>query len=281
MMENERTMVEKVENEGVIGSDEVGKVEPFKQLMVVAVYADPDVPRTAENGNELNTGDSKKNSGAKERAIKLGKMLTGFENFDEIEDKVYTNEKYGLIYYIKIIPNEVYNEWEAKNTSKKRYGNALLAYAHNEALRKVYEEVKAQGKRVANIVVDDFISTKTPHKEQFREYTGWIAPETECVTQLSDIQVIMEDHAEDKYRHTVGAASNIGDYVDQLWHKKVIAAFQECGVPFKSTWFDNFHSQSEVNYVFNLIAEKCGDVDKAPVTVKHTEYYKRWKKIEK
>lgn len=270
-------MAEGIENEGLIGSDEVGKVEPFKQLMVVAVYADPDVARTEENGNALKTGDSKKNSGAKERALKLGRELTAFEHFDEIEDKVYTNEKYGLLYYIKVIPNEVYNEWEAKNTSKKRYGNALLAYAHNEALRKVYEEVKAQGRRVANIVVDDFIATKKDHVEQFGEYTGWIDDTVMRVTELKDIQMTMETHAEDKFPHTVGAASNIGDYVDQLWHEKVIAVFAECGIIFQRSWFDNFHSQEEVNHVFDMITEKCGDVDKAPVTVKHTEYYKRWK----
>lgn len=277
MMEKEMSRVEQVELQGVIGSDEVGKIEPFKQMIVVAVYADPDVARTSENGNELKTGDSKNHSNAKERAVKLGKMLTGFESFDEIEDKVYTNEKYGLMYYIKVIPNEVYNEWEEKNTNKRRYGNALLAAAHNEAIHKVYEEVKAQGKRVGNIVIDDFISTKTPHKAQFEEYTSWITPEAESIIKLPEMQVILECKSENIYRHTVGTASNIADYVDQLWHKKVIAAFKEHDIVFKNSWFDNFHGQTEVNYVFRLIEEKCGDLDKAPVTMKHTEYYKRWK----
>ena len=277
MMEKEMRL-EQLEAQGIIGSDEVGKIEPFKQIIVVAVYADPDVVRSAENGNELKTGDSKNNSGTKERAIQLGKMLTGFENFDEIEDKVYTNEKYGLMYYIKVIPNAVYNEWEAKNTNKRRYGNALLASAHNEAIYKVYEEVKAQGKKVANIVVDDFISTKTPHKEQFAEYTQWITPEVKSITELPQMEMIMECKAENTYRHTVGAASNIADYVDQLWHKKVIAAFKECDIVFMNSWFDNFHGQTEVDYVFRLITEKCGDVDNAPITVKHTKYYEEWKR---
>jgi ribonuclease HIII len=262
---------------GVIGSDEVGKIEPFKQMIAVAVYADPDMVRSEENGNALHTGDSKKNSGNKEKALELGKELTGFRSFDEIEDRVYTNEKYGLIYYIKIIPNAVYNSWEEKNTAKKRYGNAVLSYAHNEALRRVYEEVKAQKKRVSHMVIDDFISTRNSHVQQLREYTGWIDEKTQSVVDLEGLEIVMTDHAEEKFPDTVGAASNIGDYVDQLWHEKVIAEFAKAGIEFQQDWFDNFHGQHEVDRVFDLIEQKCGGIDRAPVEMKHTKYYTTWK----
>ena len=67
----------------IIGCDEVGKVEPFKQMISVAVFADPTVTR------DIKGGDSKGNSKEKDIEIQPGKATWGdilnsfFEEFVE------------------------------------------------------------------------------------------------------------------------------------------------------------------------------------------------------
>lgn len=257
-------------NAQIIGCDEVGKVEPFKQLMSVAVYADPSVKRN------LSLGDSKKNSGKKEATIALGKQLTDFNCFEDVKDQVYVNDEYGLIYYINIVSNETYNYWEEKNTSKKKYGDALLSHVHNKALIKVYEKAKELGKVPEYFVIDDYIKTNREHGEQFGIYTLEIEPEAKLINDIPEMKIYLTSKCESKYPDTVGAASNIGDYVDQLWQNYCIERFAQDGIDFEHEWFSNFgeNAQSKIDKVFDILTETYGSVDSSPIIVKHTQYYR-------
>jgi ribonuclease HIII len=251
---------------GMIGGDEVGKVEPFKQAMTVAVYADPDIDRSKNSENYLPVKDSKKLT--PEEVQELGKLMTDFKTYEDVEDRVYVNEKYGLIYYIKIIPNEVYNR--VPNI------NVLLSYAHNEAFSKVYEEVRARGKKLSHMVIDDFID-QDDSIDRFRAYVREFDKNADCIADLEDAELVMLKEGEDAFGETVGAASCIGAYVDRLWRNKVTELFREKKIEFQSEWFGNFEGQADVNRVFALIEEKYGDIDNSPILIKHTKYYETWK----
>lgn len=252
--------------ERIIGADEVGKVEAFKQMMSVAVYKNPEVE------TDFKTGDSKKNS--KSGSWKTGKAITGFSSFDEVESRAYVNENYGIVYAVRIISNEEYNSWKEK--SKDINANVILSYAHNDAIRMVYDKVKELGWKVDKIVIDDFISTNVEHEKQFGEYIKRIDKNMKTVNELSDVEMIMTPKAEDKYPDTVGTASIIGDYIDQLWQVKVKEKFGDVNIDFLPAWFGN---GNEISDLLQLIIEKCGSLDESPVVMKHTSYYEKIKKI--
>lgn len=251
---------------GVIGCDEVGKVEPFKQLMSVSVYYDTSF------AGDIKAGDSKGNS--KEKNAQIGKMITGIESFDEIDDRAHFMEKYGIIYCAKIITNEEYNAY--KDAGKNI--NCVLSYAHNETLLKVYDEAKTREFEVKRFVIDDFLSNANDHSMQFGVNVDIIKKGVRKINEIKDMEVFLTKKAENKFKNTVGLASNIGDYFDQLWQSKVRDVFKEAGIDFCPRWFSNFgaDAQSEINEVFSLISSVYGSLDLSPITVKHTKYYETY-----
>ena len=252
--------------EKIIGVDEIGKIEPFKQLVSVAVYKDPAVDNT------LKTGDSKALSLSKK--LELGENLTEFTNFDEIENRVYINEKYGLVYAIRILSNEEYNSWK----EKKINANAVLSYIHNETIKMVYDKVKELGKDIDKIVVDDFIhqGDNEERVKRFGKYLECFDDTTVRVNEIHDVEMIMEEKSEDKFPETVGAASDIGIYIDQLWQKKVIDQFQQIDIDFSQN--ECFGNGGKIKDLMEQIIQKCGDLDASPITMKHTSYYENAKK---
>lgn len=270
--ERERKRKELFAGCGIIGSDEVGKVEPFRQVVVVAVYADPDVVRSQENGNFLETKDSKELT--REDIRRIGGELTGFHTFDEIDGRVYANEKYGLLYSIDFITNEKYNAWTDQEGAKDL---SLVAQAHNNVLTRVYEAVRAQGKKLSHFAIDDFINQKETTQDRFRKYLRAVDAQVPCVLDLDDVETVMLTHSESDLWETIGAASVIGSFVDQLWQRRVTEIFRKDGIEFQEDWFGNFAGQEDINRVFALIEQKYEDIDRSPVAIKHTKYYKTWK----
>lgn len=254
------------DNMYLIGCDEVGKVEPFKQLMSVAVFADPNVSRNIKGG------DSKKHS--KEQNIEIGKLITGLSSYTELDGKAHYIEKYGIIYCVKVVPNKYYNFYK----DAKKNANCVLSFFHNEALMAVYDEAKARGYNVDAFVIDDYMSNSLDHSMQFKKYVLDFKSDAKTINDIVGTKIILTTKAEDKYPDTVGLASNIGDFIDQLWQERVIELFMKDGIDFKPEWFSNFgaDAQNEINKVFDLLKEKYGDIDSAPVTCKHTSYYSNY-----
>lgn len=256
----------------IIGCDEVGKSEPFKQMMSVAVFADPKKSRA-----DLKTGDSKGHG--KQTDVKTGKAVTGLESFSDVDGNAHYNDEYGVIYCVKIITNSEYNDY------KKTIGNAnaVLAHLHNESIFAVYNKAKELGLSVDYFVIDDYINKKSESCERFANYIGLVDPNAQKISDIKDAKLYMTPKAESKYPDTVGLASNIGNFIDQLWQEKCKADFLAYGIEFSDEWFGNFNVAADkpggINEVFRLIEEKCGSLDASPVVCKHTSYYENFMKI--
>lgn len=249
----------------IIGCDEVGKVEPFKQLMSIAVFADPNISRES-----LGAGDSKTHT--KEKDVEIGKLVTGFQSIADVDSKAHYNSEYGVVFCIKILSNEKYNYYKENKINV----NSVLSYLHNEALLSVYDEAKKLGFDVDAFVIDDFINQVDSCK-RFVAYVDKVIPSMRKISDIDDVSFSMVSKAESKYPDTVGLASNIGNFIDMLWQDYCIQKFKEKDIVFNREWFSNFsvpaNDPNGINHVFDYIADKCGSVDDSPIVCKHTNYY--------
>lgn len=258
----------------IIGCDEVGKVEPFKQMISVAVFSDPSVTR------DIKGGDSKGNS--KEKDIEIGKAITAFESFDDVNGEAHYNKELGIIYCVRILTNKQYNS--LKDTG--RNADLVLSCLHNATLLAVYDEAIKQGFNIDCFVVDDYIGKGYDHRVAFGDYVESNKSGTRKINDTG-VEMYFTDKCESKFPDTVGLASNIGDYIDQLWQKKCIDGFAKDGIEFDKKWFGNFggekgsdeNAQTRINRVFKLLADKYEDIDKCPYCPKHTSYYTNYKKL--
>ncbi|MCI8795985.1 MAG: hypothetical protein HFG89_03885 [Dorea sp.] len=144
-------------NHKVIGSDETGKGETFKYLIITAAYVNgaDDVKRYIKSGVD----DSKEIL----KAIpKIGEELTHIHNWDELLENL--DEKKLFITdcsVTKIITNEEYNERCYKNGENV---NDVIKEAHLEVIREVYKRHPG-----SEIVVDDFYDKNEKFIDQFKK----------------------------------------------------------------------------------------------------------------
>lgn len=196
-----------------IGSDEVGKIEPLKQLAVVSVYVDESHFKDVK---DLGVGDSKKLDS--EKKAKIAEQITGWKSYDDIKEGIHFNKELGLYYSLVFYTNKQYNDRENELRSKGKNinpGNYLLSEMHNKANVKLLKFLEGKGVKITCIVIDNYMDK---FKDKFEEYLKYAKDDK--ITDF-DVTKHFEVKAESGYPVIVGTASVIGDYMDQLWQSKL------------------------------------------------------------
>lgn len=194
-----------------MGSDEAGKIEPLKQLTVTAVYARAD---RFEELLALGVDDSKKYKASPEKLIAIGKALTGYESYEEIEfGRVsdYSRETYGVLFCPMVLTNSEYNEKHEQGWN----ANQVVTELHNEANLTLYRRLREEGVRVQAFVIDDYMNGSGSRK--FEDYLDDLKKKERITGQ--GLKSVFETNADSTYREVVGAASDICAYIDLLWQR--------------------------------------------------------------
>ncbi len=192
-----------------IGSDETGKGEMFKYLVVTAAYVDGenDVKRFIK----LGVDDSKEIS---DKIASIGKAVTGISSWEELLEKL--NEKQLFVTdcsVTKIITNEEYNERCCENGENV---NEVIKKAHLEVLREAYKIHPG-----SMIVVDNFYDKSQNSIVKFKEELS-----SGDSTMDSD-HVFMTVQADSKIM-AVSLASVISAYICDLGFDYVQGIFDDC-----------------------------------------------------
>ena len=143
-------------NHKIIGSDETGKGEPFKYLVITAAYTDgtDDIRKYIRLGID----DSKETSG---KIQKIGKEITGVHSWDELLGKLNNNALFVTDCSVtKIITNEEYN----KRSSAGENTDNILKEAHLEVLKELSRKHPD-----SKIVVDNFYDRRETDIQKFKE----------------------------------------------------------------------------------------------------------------
>lgn len=203
----------------VIGSDETGKGEAFRPLIVVAAYVKKD---NVEELIEYNIRDSKsyrvhnedermQYELTKQKICDIGKKLTGFTSYTDFEKQRENGiviEKAYVTFVANIIPNGVYNERrKSKKTEKSnRNGNELTREYHADAVSSLAKEVKYD-----YVVVDNF---EHSHPENIQKEIN-----------LPEDKMIIVEKA-DEFAIAVACASVIAKYLCYLYIEKLAADYE-------------------------------------------------------
>lgn len=184
-------------NHKIIGSDETGKGETFKYLIVTAAYIEGvnDIKRFIELGI-----DDSKDIPSKIQAI--GEEITCIHSWDELLEKL--NEKNLFVTdcsVTKIITNEEYNE---RCCEKKENVNDIIKEAHVEVLKEIYKRYPD-----SKIVVDDFYGKKKNAIDDFKKELSFGNSSIKCEN------VFMTVKADSKIM-AVSLASVISTYICNL-----------------------------------------------------------------
>lgn len=190
----------------VVGSDETGKSETFKELIVVAVYVRPGKEHM-DALLKLNVNDSKKMD--KNRLNEVGKELSRMSE-KLSADKPYSDfqkklgEKDGawiietdhLIFCVTAYSNKRYNS-DRKNT------NILLKDLHGKVIEKLFKHIKGDEKTC--IVVDDFFGKDENRRMDFVMELNKLGHPQKAFVEKADAKVI-----------AVSCASIISAYLQNL-----------------------------------------------------------------
>ncbi|MCR4675232.1 MAG: hypothetical protein K5675_09490, partial [Lachnospiraceae bacterium] len=243
-----------------IGSDEVGKIEPLKQLIVVAVHVTED---KFDKILELGVNDSKQLPSI-EKLNMIGKTLTGFDDYEQIKSgKIYENEEYGLTYCPLILSNEDYNNYH----KEKINANAVLTLVHNEANLKLLHYLTQKGIKISDVIIDDYMNGSG--NTLFKKYLNNPSFDFEIINDYKGITLNFETKADSKYKAIVGTSSDICAYFDKLWQK----------------YLNNKYAMI-LDYGNNIKLEtlkksfaKINEIDPKMRDVKHTNTYVDWLKM--
>ena len=192
-----------------IGSDETGKGEIFRSLIVTAAFVKADV---VEELRELGIKDSKAYHGNAEKLAKLGSAITGVLPSDdldwaEVEDGLVTRTD-GVIAVTVLLPNK---NLEIIHTADYNQDNIMCDW-HKIAITKLQKVLVEAGESYEYIVIDDFLAGMRTGKRggKFENLMSAIhqAPGAyECH---------MEMRADADYM-AVSAASIISTYIEQKY----------------------------------------------------------------
>lgn len=202
----------------VIGSDETGKGEAFRPLIVVAAYVKKE---NVEKLIEYDVRDSKsyKKKSEDERVqyeltkkeiCDIGKKLTGFTSYADFEKQRENGvviEKDYVTFAANIIPNGVYNEkWKTKKTKKGCLNqHELIRDEHAAVVKLLAKEVKYD-----YVVVDNF---EDAHPDNIQERIG-----------LPKDKMIIVEKA-DEFAIAVACASVIAKYLGYLYIEELAAGY--------------------------------------------------------
>lgn len=265
-MEKQKAVTEGYnKTEKLIGSDEVGKIEPLRRLIVVAAY----VPEgSMDKIIEMGAGQDSKNKDIDSAAVtRIGRELTEFQTYSDCKNGVYYNKTYDISYSVQGITNKEYNDMKEK---KSYNANKVLSILHNRANYELYQSLSDKGIAVEKIIIDDFTDGS---EKNFREkYLNGIHPQ---IYDLENTTVCLEKKAESKFP-TVGCASIIGSYIEQLWHQYVRQAVENEGGDAGAIHFGN--ATEPCKHTFKILEECFGSVDNDMVDIKHTSYYDEYMK---
>ena len=182
-------------NHKIIGSDETGKGEPFKYLVVTAAYIDgrDDIKKYIKMGID----DCKETP---KKIQKIGEKLTGVHSWNELLGKLNNKALFVTDCSVtKIITNE-----ECNKRCPKENINDILEEAHLEVLKEAYKKHPD-----SKIVVDNFFGTKESAIQNFKEELSFgdssIDPNHIFVTSKADSKIM-----------AVSLASVISRYIGSL-----------------------------------------------------------------
>ncbi len=202
-----------------VGSDETGKSETFKEIIVVAAYIKPGKEHM-DALLKLNINDSKTIA---ERSTKrldeigeelsnIGEKSPTIKSYSEFKEKLGEEggtlliETDHLIFCVTAKSNKEYND-------SREDVNTQLAKLHGKVLRKLFEYINGDGKPY--IVVDDFFSEDKNRKDGNR---------MKLVKELNDsgCSQIFSFTKADENVIAVSCASVISAYLQDL-HRKELA----------------------------------------------------------
>lgn len=228
-LENSEKFIDEVSKKGssleelnfmknVIGSDETGKGEAFRPLIVVAAYVKKE---NVEKLIEYNVRDSKsykidnkdermQYELTKKKICDIGKKLTGFTSYADFEKQRENGiviEKDYVAFVANVIPNGVYNEkWKSKKTKKGCLNqHELIRDEHAAVVKLLAQEVKYD-----YIVVDNF---EEAHPDNIQEKIA-----------LPKDKMIIAAKA-DEFAIAVACASVIAKYLGYLYTEELAADY--------------------------------------------------------
>ena len=136
----------------VIGSDETGKGEPFKPLVITAAYVENE--EQLDKYISLGITDSKK---IKTKIKSLGLELTNVSKWEEIREKAEKGELIcGDHFATRVITNEEFNRRCNEGAENE---DDIIKKAHHQVLCELYKKYPE-----SMLVVDDFMDTPKPKK---------------------------------------------------------------------------------------------------------------------
>lgn len=224
----------------IIGSDETGKGEVFKELITVAAYVKKSSVSVLE-GMEIN--DSKELDGKK--IINISKKLIGQESYDYFKDnqlKVLKSAESDVLYVISILSNKEYEEAHKKAKEKGRNQWDIVREEHVKVLSMLMEYVDKQHNNGNEecyhyVVVDDF-QDGLQHDKIIKMLgngndKGNIEEKAVVMENIDNIEpngekkeVIIQKEMDGKTL-AAGCASIISYYIQELYLKKINTELRE------------------------------------------------------
>lgn len=207
----------------VIGSDETGKGEVFRPLIVVAAYVKKEnvealIKQDIRDSKSYKVHDKEskldervKYETTKQKICEIGKKLTGFTTYTDFEKQRENGiviEKDYVTFVANVIPNGVYNQnWKTKKTKTGELNeNELLRQYHADAVNLLAKEVKYD-----YVVVDNF---EKSHPDRIQDKID-----------LPEDRMIIVEKA-DKFAVAVACASVIAKYLGYLYIEKLAADYE-------------------------------------------------------
>lgn len=264
--EVEEQLCNAIDTTTYIGQDEVGRGEPFRRIIVVAAYLD---------GNHMDelkkigaTNDSKNYGLDTDKCVKMGRVLTHFTDYKEVENKVYENKELGITYSVYSIDNSYYNELHEQDN--KMNGNKILTIMHNRAGFNLANYLGKKGIIIKNVVIDNFLGVLNASKN----YKKYVENEKYRL-DTSGVNMIYETKSEGKYE-AVAVASNIANYLEQLYVDMIRKQIEDKGGNLTSHGFSN--GIDDVQFAFDEIVKVYGSLDNPDIEeeFKHTVYYENY-----
>ncbi|MBP5266513.1 MAG: ribonuclease H family protein [Lachnospiraceae bacterium] len=203
------TLPGKVNAANAIGSDETGKGEIFRSLVVTAAFVKADVVGELR---DLGVKDSKAYHGNATKLANIGSALTDILPSEDIDWKAaeegLVTRTDGVIAVTVLLPNA---KLESIHTADYNQDNILCDW-HEKAITKLQQVLAEDGEQVSYIVIDDFLAGMRTGKRGVK-----FAKLMEGIHQATgDYECHMEMRADADYM-AVSAASIISTYIEQRY----------------------------------------------------------------
>ena len=191
-----------------IGSDETGKGEIFRSLIVTASFVSSDNVETLE---KMGVKDSKAYGKNPEKLAEIGRALCGIDSeydidWNELKKGIFTRTDYASTLTI-MLPNK---EYESIHTETYNQDSILVDY-HLKAIEMLSDAIKNGS--VEYIVIDDFMNNNRTSKKRAPKYQKL---QDTIADVAADAKLLIETKADARFM-SVSAASIISTYFEQLY----------------------------------------------------------------